>query len=243
MSSLEDRKREVPSDFDRVSRTYDLLTGANPGYRRHLRLTATRLAAPPAARILDLCCGTGLSTEALRRVYPSARLVGLDASAGMLAVARGKRALADVTFLHGDAMAPRASGLEGEFDAILMAYGIRNMPDPDLCLERLKGLLRPGGTIGFHEYSVADSFVARRVWDAVCYGIIVPGGLLTAGTSRIYRYLHQSVVTFDGVRGFEERLRRHGFDDVHTEPMDGWQRGILHSFLATKPLETKYRAT
>jgi hypothetical protein len=59
--------------------------------------------------------------------------------------------------------------------------------------------------------------------------------MLTARNTDIYKYLRQSVNEFDGVRAFEARLRRHGFVDVHTEPMDGWQRGIVHSFLARKP--------
>ena len=138
--------------------------------------------------------------------------------------------------MHGDAMDPRAAGVEGEFDAILMAYGIRNVPDVDLCLERLFELLAPGGTICFHEYSVKDSRRARATWDAVSWGIIVPGGLVTAGSARIYRYLHQSVRAFDGVRAFEGRLVHAGYSNVRTEPMDGWQRGILHSFLAERAL-------
>jgi ubiquinone/menaquinone biosynthesis C-methylase UbiE len=236
MTDLSSRKREIPSDFDDVAPTYDFLTGMNPGYHRHLRQSAARLPLPPEPRILDLCCGTGLSTEALLAVHPRARVIGLDASRGMLDEARKKPVLRNVELLHGDAMDPRAAGLTGEVDGILMAYGIRNVPDMDLCLERLFELLTPGGTICFHEYSVKDSRRARATWDAVCWGIIVPGGLVTAGSARIYRYLHKSVRAFDGVRAFEKRLSRIGYTNVRTEPMDGWQRGILHSFLAERPL-------
>jgi ubiquinone/menaquinone biosynthesis methyltransferase len=235
MTELFQQKREVPSDFDVVAPTYDLLTGMNPGYHRHLRMSAERMGAKNGARILDLCCGTGLSTEAILDVAPRAEVVGLDASRGMLEVARKKPVLRGVQFVHGDATDPRAAGVEGTFDAILMAYGIRNVPEPDRCLRALWSLLRPGGTIAFHEYSVRDSRRARLAWDAVCWGIIVPGGLVTAGTTRIYRYLHASVRAFDGVRAFEARLRRAGYDGVRTLPMDGWQRGVLHTFLARRP--------
>ena len=230
-----ERKREVPRDFDDVADTYDFLTGLNPGYHRHLRLSAERLALRRGARVLDLCCGTGLSTEALRVTYPDADIVGLDASDGMLAVARRKEVLAGVDFVLGDATDPRAAGIEGPFDGILMAYGIRNIADPDRCLRNLRALLAPGAPIVFHEYSVAESLSARAMWDAVCYGIIIPGGLVTAGDARIYRYLRQSVVSFDGVRAFEARLARAGFERVRTEPMDGWQRNVLHSFVAQAP--------
>lgn len=234
-TTLTDRKREVPDDFDVVAPTYDLLTGLNPGYHRHLRLSAQRLGARPDARILDLCCGTGISTEAVQTVYPAARLVGLDASRGMLAVARDKKLLRGVEWVHGDAMDVRAAGVTGRFDAILMAYGIRNVPDPDACLARLVELLEPGGTLCLHEYSVRGSRRSRAIWDAVCWGIVIPGGLLTARTTKIYRYLHESVRRFDSPAELEARMRRAGLVEVRTEPMDGWQDGILHSFLGRRP--------
>ena len=230
-------KADVPNEFDRVARTYDFLTGLNPGYRRHLRMSARRLVMPPQGRALDLCCGTGASTVALLDEYPDADVTAADASAGMLDVARRRLPGGRVRLLRADAMDPRAYGIEGPFDGILMAYGIRNMPDPDACLAGLRELLRPGGRVCFHEYSVADSTWARFVWNAVSLGVIIPGGLLTSGTTRIYRYLRRSVLEFDGVRAFETRLRRAGFADVWTEPMDGWQRGVVHSFVARRPAD------
>lgn len=234
---LQAQKQAVPGEFDRVARRYDLLTGMNPGYRKHLRWSAERLRLvdSPELEILDLCCGTGLSTEPLVRTYPRARISGLDASAGMLAVAATKPWARAVRFVCGDAMDPAASGLPGPFDGILMAYGIRNMPDPDLCLRRLLALLKPGGTICFHEYSVRDSRRSRIVWNAVALGIIIPAGLLTSPGSDIYRYLRASVNDFDGVAAFEARLGRAGFTGMHTETMDGWQTGIVHSFIARRP--------
>jgi ubiquinone/menaquinone biosynthesis methyltransferase len=235
MQDFSERKREVPSDFDAIAPTYDLLTGMNPGYHRHLRMSAGRLGAKPDGTILDLCCGTGISTEAVQEVYPRAQIVGLDASRGMLEVAKKKALLRGVRFVHGDAMDVRAAGVTERFDGILMAYGLRNVPDPDTCLVRLRDLLVPGARLAIHEYSVAGSRRSRLVWDAVCWGIIIPGGAITARTTKIYRYLHESVRRFDSVRMLEQRLRRAGFVDVRTEPMDGWQRGILHTFLATRP--------
>lgn len=226
---------ELARDFDAVAPSYDLLTGLNPGYHAHLETSARRLGLGGGARVLDLCCGTGASTEALLRARPDASVVALDASEGMLRVARTKPSLSRVRFVHGDASDPAHAGVHGPFDGVLMAYGIRNVPEPDLALARVLALLRPGGRAVFHEYSVADSPVAKRVWDVVCWGIIVPGGLLTSGTARIYRYLHRSVHAFDGARAFEARLRRAGFVDVWTGAMDGWQRGIVHSFVGRRP--------
>lgn len=153
----------------------------------------------------------------------------------MLAVAARKPWARGLRFVCGDAMDPAASGLAGPFDGILMAYGIRNMPDPDLCLARLLQLLRPGGTICFHEYSVRDSLRSRMIWNAVALGIIIPAGLLTSPGSDIYRYLRASVNDFDGVAAFEVRLAHAGFTQTRSQTMDGWQSGIVHSFLARRP--------
>lgn len=243
---LTTRKREVPSDFTIVAGTYDTLVTRNPGYLDHLGVSASRLGLPnegEGLRLLDLCCGTGLSTEALLKAFPKATIVGLDASSGMLDLARTKPEMkaAGVQFVLGDAMDPRtaldaALGEAGaQFDGVLMAYGIRNMPDPDACLAVLHSVLKPGAPICFHEYSVADSPRAKGTWTTVAWGIIIPSGLITSRHTRIYRYLWRSVMDFDGKKAFENRLRSAGFVGVHTEPMDGWQKDIVHSFLAKEP--------
>ncbi|MHB8670029.1 MAG: class I SAM-dependent methyltransferase [Acidimicrobiales bacterium] len=233
------RKREVPADFDRVAHAYDRLVGANPGYAEHLRLSATRLGLPgngSGARLVDLCCGTGLSTEALAHAYPEAEIVGLDASPGMLELARAR--LGDrprTSFVQGDAARPAEAGLAGSFDGVLIAYGVRNLPDADRGLAAIFDLLSPGAPVCVHEYSVADSARSRILWTAVAWGIIIPAGLLRAGHTRLFRYLWRSVLDFDGVAAFEARLARAGFCDVHTEPVDGWQKDIVHTFCARRP--------
>lgn len=229
------RKREVPSDFDRVAGSYDFLTGLDSTYAANLLLSARRLELGATPRILDLCCGTGASTEALLKVYPDARIIGLDASEGMIREARGKASLAGVDLVVGDAMDPAAAGIEGRFDAIFMAYGIRNVPEPDVCLRRLRKLLNAGGVIALHEYSVADSLSARLIWEMICWAVIIPAGAIWAGDTRLYRYLRSSVHRFDGVRTLEARLARAGFERVRSATMPGWQRGILHTFLAKVP--------
>jgi ubiquinone/menaquinone biosynthesis C-methylase UbiE len=232
---LRAEKVAVPSEFDRVAPRYDLLAALNPGYARHLRSSVARMRLPDRSRVLDLCCGTGLSTKAIRAVLPGARITGMDASVGMLEAAREKRELSDVTWLVGDATDPAAHGAAGPYDGVLMAYGLRNVPDPELCLRNLLPLLAPGGTLCLHEYSVAGSRWARMVWNLVIVGVVIPLAVLLTGSSRIFRYLRRSVLEFDSVPQLEERLRRAGFVNVRTETMDGWQRGIVHSFLAERP--------
>lgn len=236
--TIQHRKAGIFNAFNQVASRYDWLSGLNPGYHTHLRWSAERLQidrAGEGAAILDLCCGTGLSTAPLVDLYPRARIVGLDNSAGMLDVARGKPALRAVTFVEGDGMSPASAGAGGPFDGLLMAYGIRNMRDPDGCLTNLRALLKPGGIVCIHEYSVADAWWTRMIWNLVMLLIVIPLAFVTTGSTDIFRYLRRSALEFDGVRAFEARLRRLGFVDVETLPMDGWQRGITHTFRARRP--------
>jgi len=223
---------QLAHDFDRIAARYDLLQQFNPGYRSDLVLSARRMNAPEHGRILDVCCGTGLSTEALRQCYPNAQITAVDISTGMLATARKKPGLHGVRFIAGDAMELDKCGADGPYDGVLMAYGIRNVPDPDECLARLRTRLKPGARAVFHEYSVAGSLVSRAIWNAVAGAVIVPLGTALTGSGELFKYLRRSVNEFDDLPKFEQRLRNAGFDGVQLAAMPGWRRGIVHSVIA-----------
>lgn len=228
----------VTEEFDRAAAAYDRLVGANPGYHRHLRMSVRRLGLADGGaglRVADLGCGTGASTAALARVLPHARIIGVDASEGMLAAARAKPWPDRVSFLHARLEDLEPEHLGGEVDAVLAAYLLRNCPDPDTALERMAALMRPGGRIALHEYSVADSAAARAVWSAVCWGVVIPAGRALTGRTGLYRYLWRSVLEFDGAGRVQERMRSVGLEAVHRRPLPGWQRGITHTFTGRKP--------
>lgn len=230
----------VPAAFDGGAAAYDRLVGANPGYHRHLRLSAARLGIPAGGdgmHLLDAGCGTGASTAALLSVAPRARITAIDASGEMLAHARRKAWPRNVEFIRVAVEDIDSKGPSGPFDGILAAYLIRNLADPHGQLRRMSSLLRPGAALAVHEYSVADTWWARAVWRAVCCGIIIPAGRLLTGDAALYRHLYRSVLAFDGADALCERLRAAGFDAVHRETMTGWQREIVHTFLARKPDE------
>jgi ubiquinone/menaquinone biosynthesis C-methylase UbiE len=236
------RSAEVPGAFDTAAKGYDRLVGANPGYHEHLRLSARRLGLPgrgEGLRLLDLGCGTGASTAALLAAAPGAEIVAVDASAGMLDVARAKTWPASVRFVHARAEElagkPPPAGVTGPFDAVFAAYLVRNLPDPDAGLRTIFELLRPGATLAVHDYSVADSARARAVWTAVSWGVIIPSGAVVTRSTELYRYLWRSVLAFDGARRFLGRLERAGFVDPSEATVPGWQRGIVHTWLARRP--------
>lgn len=225
----------VPAAFDTSAAVYDRLVNRNPGYHKHLRLSAQRLHLPDSGagmRLLDAGCGTGASTAALLSAAPRAEIVAFDASAGMLERARSKPWPTSVRFVHAT-MENLPAKIAGPFDAILAAYLLRNLTDIDQQLRVFSALLRPGGTLAVHEYSVRESWYARLKWNAVCGAVIIPAGTLVSGDASLYRYLRRSVLLFDGATQFEDRLRHNGFTAVRAEPMTGWQRGVVHTFVAS----------
>ncbi len=231
-------KNQVPAAFDAGAAAYDDLVGANPGYHRHLQMSAERMRLAHGGkglRLLDAGCGTGASTAALLAVAPDAEIVAVDASSGMLAEAAAKRWPPTVSFVHSRIEDIADAGVEGPFDGIFAAYLLRNLEDPDAQLREFLRLLRPGATLAVHEYSVRDSRIATAMWNMVCGTIIIPMGKLRSGDAGLYRYLRRSVNDFDGAKGFRSRLRANGFVHARSETVPGWQRNIVHTFLAEAP--------
>lgn len=235
----------VPSAFDDVASTYDLMVGLSPGYHDQLRRSADELAASLIAsrtadgssgpvRVLDLGCGSGASTVALVTALDAAGLehevVGVDGSAGMLEQARRKPQLARVDFRQADAEVLTSDDLGGEVDGVFAAYLMRNVAARDRLLGQLLQVLRPGGVLTVHDYSVRGDRRATAIWTAVCWGVIIPLGVVTARRSPIYRYLWRSVLDFDSVAGFSARLDRAGYVGVGSSTFGGLQPGVLHTW-------------
>lgn len=236
---MTDGKSRVPAAFDAGAAAYDSLVGANPGYHRHLRMSAQRMRLADRGkglRLLDAGCGTGASTAALLSVAPEAEIVAVDASQGMLAEAAAKRWPAAVRFVHSRIEDIGQAGVDGPFDGIFAAYLLRNLPDPDASLREFGRLLRPGATLAVHEYSVRDSWPATVMWNLVCATIIIPMGRLRSGDAGLYRYLRRSVNEFDGAHEFRNRLQANGFTGARSETVPGWQRNIVHTFLGEAAL-------
>ncbi len=190
------------------------------------------------------------STARLHRDSPrntaSLDIVALDASVGMLTEAAEKDWPSGVRFVHGLAQElPRrraAWGIAERLDGVFAAYLFRNVPvrEPggggrDDVLRSVRDLLRPGGMLVTQEYSVSGSRAARAVWTIICRLIVMPLSRITRTDVELYDYLWHSVLRFDSVEQFTDRLWQAGFVDVEVRTVPGWQRGILHTFRATAP--------
>ena len=231
-NQLLENKKSVPIEFNRVAKNYDFATFLSQGYQKDLNLSAKRMNLKGNEYIADLCCGTGKSTEACLNQLTSGKIIGVDNSKEMLEVAKTKFNNLNIGFVLEDVM--ELNFPDNTFDAIFMAYGIRNMPDYNRCLLNLKRMLKPGGVICFHEYSLNDNFFARLYWKILGYSVIIPISTILSGSSNIYKYLVKSVLSFPSPNKFIEILNSNGYSNVERLPMPSWRKPILHTFLAHK---------
>ena len=234
--------------FDRAAPTYDAMVALSPGYHDQLRTAAEALvdrlpeAGGSALRVLDLGCGSGASTQAVLEAWSAGgrpadglSVTGVDASEGMVGQARHKVWPASVTLVVSDAVAYLESLPSGSVDGVLAAYLLRNVPDRDRLVGEVARVLRPGGGMVIHDYSVAGSARARAVWAAVCHGIIIPLAVVMRSDVPLHRYLYTSVRDFDSVARICERLLAAGLVDVKHRSFPGWQHGLVHTVAGSAP--------
>ena len=209
---------EVRRMFDRIAPVYDamntLMTAGIDARWRRDAIIAARLE--PRMRALDVACGTGMLTRAAaRRVGRDGQAVGVDVSAGMLARARRWRppvGAAVPEFIAADALAlPFA---DGQFDAVTMGFGLRNMPDYRAALAEMRRVALPGGRVVVLEIAVPRSGLASllfRTW----FERLVPRLGRLAGGGGAYRYLPMSVLRYPPPEAIAQQMRDVGLQPVH----------------------------
>jgi ubiquinone/menaquinone biosynthesis methyltransferase len=238
-TNLLTHKKDVPASFDNIARRYDFATSLSQGYSVDLNRSVGLLQLHGDEYLLDLCCGTGKSTIHCLNALPNGRVLAVDNSAEMLAVAchnLGQKFSADrCQFVQQDVM--ELDLPDNSADAIFMAYGIRNMPDYKKCLVNLYRILKPGGILGIHEFSLPEGFFYEMYWRLLGYLLIIPFSALVTGNITIFNYLIKSVLRFLSPTELKDLLQLSGFNKVEIYHQKSWRRFILHTFIAQKPME------
>jgi demethylmenaquinone methyltransferase / 2-methoxy-6-polyprenyl-1,4-benzoquinol methylase len=211
---------DVRAMFDRIVPRYDLMNrlmtgGRDVAWRRLAVREALRGRSLAKVRILDVATGTGDLALALRSAG-AADVVGLDFSAPMLAEAIRKEAAVvgdrRISWIEGDAMSlPFA---DESFDAVTVAFGLRNMPSYPAALGEMSRVLRPAGTLVCLETTPLRAPVLRAAFEWY-FARVVPivGGALS-GDADAYRYLPASAAAFPDAEALGQMMLEAGFATV-----------------------------
>jgi demethylmenaquinone methyltransferase/2-methoxy-6-polyprenyl-1,4-benzoquinol methylase len=232
---LEDKQALVDDVFHSVAPRYDLMNDLmSLGLHRAWKDALVTALDPPRTRpfaLLDIAGGTGdVALRAIAAGGEFTRATVCDINPDMLAVGR-ERAEAQhlgeaITFTEGNAEAlPFA---DRSFDAVTIAFGIRNVPRIDTALAEAFRVLRIGGKFLCLEFSAVDVPGLDRLYDFYSFNVIPALGRAVTGDAESYRYLVESIRRFPQPEAFATMLRTAGFKRVSFQQMTG---GIvaLHS--------------
>jgi demethylmenaquinone methyltransferase/2-methoxy-6-polyprenyl-1,4-benzoquinol methylase len=223
--------------FDRIAHRYDLLNrllsgGTDVAWRKFM---ARHLPVQQDIKLLDLATGTADVMLALHA--NSGRVVsgvGVDPSGGMLGFGHKKiqqRGLEKtLQLVKGDAM--RLALPDNHFDALSMAFGIRNVIDVDVALKEMVRVLKPGGRALILEFSLPANAVFRAVYLFYFRHILPRIGALLSGDSSAYTYLNKTVETFPYGQAFCDLMSNAGFENARGIPLTF---GIATLYIAEKP--------
>jgi demethylmenaquinone methyltransferase / 2-methoxy-6-polyprenyl-1,4-benzoquinol methylase len=232
---LEDKQGLVDDVFHSVARRYDLMNDLmSLGLHRAWKDALVTAVNPPKNlpfALLDIAGGSGdVALRAIECGGPETRATVCDINPDMLDLGRNRaatRSLGDVmTFAEANAEAlPFAAK---SFDAVTIAFGIRNVPRIEQALAEAHRILKIGGKFLCLEFSAVDVPGLDRLYDFYSFNVIPALGRMVAGDAESYRYLVESIRRFPAPPAFAAMMRAAGFARVSFQPMSG---GIvaLHS--------------
>ena len=216
--ALTERNRAAQALFAPLAPSYDryarlLSFGQDPRWRSFL---VSRIEARPEDTVLDVATGTGAVAGELVRRY-GCRVVGVDQSAEMLAIAR---AGAEERVAFREARAEALPFADRSFDGLTFTYLLRYVDDPAATMHELARVVRPGGRVAMLEFSIPGNPLARLSWNVyVRVGLPVAGRLISPGWHEVGRFLGPSIRDFWARYPLERVLglwRNAGIDDVAT---------------------------
>jgi len=229
------KKAEVEQMFDRIAPRYDLLNrllslGIDVSWRKRA-ISYLKPAQP--AEILDVATGTADVAILMAKILNPKKVVGIDIANQMLERGRGKietQGLSEIISLEtGDS--ERLRFADGSFDAVSVAFGVRNFENLEKGLSEMYRVLRPNGRIVVLEFSKPHVFPIKQFYNAYFKYVLPLIGRLTSRDMRAYTYLFESVQVFPEGNQFTEILTKTGFQHSLCERLT---LGICSIYTATK---------
>lgn len=211
----ESKTGQVRQMFDSIAPAYDFMNRCmTMGIDKLWRRKAVKIVGKSRPQhLLDVATGTGdLAIQLCKKLNP-AKIVGIDLSEGMLEI--GRRKVADrgldrvITLEQGDCLNLRFG--EGEFDAVTVAYGVRNFEHLEQGYAEMYRVLAPGGMLCVVELSTPTNPLIKFFYDIYTRHIIPFVGRSKSKDARAYSYLPESIAAVPQGEAMLQIMRRIGF--------------------------------
>ncbi len=222
-NSTATKKEQVATMFNNISKTYDFLNhflslGIDVIWRRK---AIKELLSHHPKSILDVATGTGdFAFEAIKILKPE-KVTGVDISEGMLRVAAQKIARRNMQDVFEVQMGDSEKLLfsDDTFDAVTVAYGVRNFENLENGLSDMLRVLKPGGKAVVLEFSKSRVFPVKQAYNFYFKYITPTIGKLFSKDNRAYTYLPESVAVFPDGEAFISLMQKVGFHDTKCRPL------------------------
>jgi len=217
------KKEQVSRMFDGIAPYYDFLNrllslGIDTIWRRR---AIAQLKGDRPKHILDVATGTADVALEMAGRLPAERIVGLDISDQMLDVGRRKvrkKGLEErIELMVGDS--ENLPFANNTFDAITVAFGVRNFEHLEKGLQEMQRVLKPGGKLVVLEFSKPRLFPFKQLYDFYFRNILPAVGKITSKDPRAYRYLYESVQAFPERERFTDILTKTGYKSNQCIPL------------------------
>jgi demethylmenaquinone methyltransferase / 2-methoxy-6-polyprenyl-1,4-benzoquinol methylase len=206
----------VRRTFAAIAARYDLANHLlSGGFDFLWRARAARIiASGKPGRILDLATGSGDLALALQKASPHSLVVAADFCLPMLEMARRKRVPALV----------QADGLQlpfqdKKFDALTVAFGLRNMAAWDAALQEMARVLRPGGVLLVMDFSLPEFALLRSIYRVYLHRVLPRFAAVITGNREAYEYLGSSIEAFPRGRKMQELMHASGLTEFRAKSL------------------------
>jgi demethylmenaquinone methyltransferase/2-methoxy-6-polyprenyl-1,4-benzoquinol methylase len=209
------KKEQVQQMFDNIAHRYDFLNrflslGIDIGWRKK---AIKILAKHQPKRILDVATGTADFALATLKINPD-EVIGVDISEGMLEVGRKKiaeKGIKNIRLEYGDS--ENLQFEDNSFDAVIVAFGVRNFENLEKGLQEINRVLRPGGIAMILEFSKPKGVF--KIIYSVYFNVILPlWGKIFSGDNSAYTYLPESVKAFAEGEEFKQIMSAAKYNNV-----------------------------
>ena len=229
------KKEQVSQMFDNIAPYYDGLNRfLSMGVDRSWRKKAIRMVADAKPNtLLDVATGTADVALALSDKLPDAQITGVDIAAKMLEIGQKKIDKAGkgkkIELVLGDS--ENLPFADNTYDAVTVAFGVRNFENLEKGLVEIKRVLRPGGCLLVLEFSKPTIFPFKQLFNAYFKYLLPLIGKLTSKDPKAYQYLYESVQAFPDGKQFVDILGKTGYKNQTCIPLS---LGICSIYQAQK---------